>query len=163
MENKTIRVWDKEIDSCSMCQLGNYDDYGYFDCSEIEHDGETNIIHEDCPFSKPLSREDIESCGLKKTIKNQWIGWFDYYSGNVSGEYGYYLYYTIHFPRHYKQTNRVESNHFKIIMHRYFVSNEDETTSIEDKLKEGESEVVYIGSINNLPEFKLILKMLNIK
>lgn len=111
---------------------------------------------------KYLDREDIESLGLKKASKNQWIGWEDYYLEKISGEYGYFLYATLHFPRLYNKSNRVTDNHFKIILHRHYNDSLDETTNIDDKLKENESEIVYIGSIKNKFEANKLLKQLNI-
>lgn len=111
---------------------------------------------------KYLDQEDIESLGFNKSLKTQWVGWYDYYSGNVSGKYGYYLYVTLHFPKLYNISERLEDNLFKIILHRYYVSNSDETTNIESKIKEGESEVVYKGKINNKSELKKLLKQLGI-
>ena len=111
---------------------------------------------------KYLDSEDIESLGFEKSLKNQWIGWNDYYSGNVSGEYGYFLYVTLHVPRLYNKSNKLEDNLFKIIVHRYYVSNEDETTNIEEKLEQNESEVIYKGVIKNKSELKQVLKMIGV-
>jgi len=112
---------------------------------------------------KYLDKQDIEELGFKKTFKNQWIGWEDYYSGDVSGEYGYFLYVTLHFPRWYHKPKRLEDRFFKVIMHRYFVTDEDETTSIEDNINKGESELVYKGTIKNKSELKRLLVQLGIK
>lgn len=111
---------------------------------------------------KYLDQEDIESLGFEKAFKNQWIGWSDYYSGNVSGKYGYFLYVTLHVPRLYNKSSRLEDNLFKIIIHRHYTSNEDETTSIEEKLEQNESEVIFKGIIKNKSELKQVLKMIGV-
>ena len=56
MENKTIRVWDKEVEFCGEC---NYlIEWNTLTCAAI---GEVNdevqyydVIDKKCPFSKPL-------------------------------------------------------------------------------------------------------------
>ena len=111
---------------------------------------------------KYLDKEDIESLGFKKSGKNQWVGYEDYFSGNVSGEYGYFLYVTIHYPVLYVKSKRLEDNLFKIIVHRHYVSNEDETSSINYSLDNNESEIVFKGTIKNKHELKRVLTMLGI-
>lgn len=137
--------------------------YSIDDTGEYENDYLFSYRGENKFRVKYLDSEDIESLGFEKSLKNQWIGWNDYYSGNISGEYGYFLYVTLHVPRLYNKSNKLEDNLFKIIVHRYYVSNEDETTNIEEKLKQNESEVIYKGVIKNKSELKQVLKMIGVQ
>lgn len=136
MENKTIRVWNKMVDSCSTCPLFHWDDCGGGVCSEIDLNIDTREPYEidkDCPFSKPLSKEQIESCGFIE----------------FKSPFG------VNYPM-FKKNNwvlcwrNIEFNNFQIeLTHpNLFTENLD---------------IKYDGTINNLPEFKLILKMLNIE
>jgi hypothetical protein len=111
---------------------------------------------------KYLDQSDIESLGFIKTFKNQWIGWNDYYLNTISGEYGYFLHATLHFPKGYIKSKRLEDNFFRIIVHRYYNSEEDSTTSIDKMLDDNESEIVYQGLINNKSELKRLLIKLGI-
>jgi hypothetical protein len=120
------------------------------------------MIQNDNIRVKYLDKEDIESLGFEKSKKNQWVGYEDYFSGNVSGEYGYFLYVTIHYPRLYTKSKRVEDNLFKIIVHRHYTSNEYETSNIDYSLNTNESEVVFKGTIKNKHELERVLTMLNI-
>lgn len=124
MENKTIRVWDKTINTCRECPVYNGDMYHCY----YLHSGNFDSIEKDCPFSKPLSKEDIESCG---------------------------------FPL-------VQSDYEQL--HLAFIINENVFITLDyfNKVKifrlfKDSKEVLFDGTISNLPEFKLILKMLNIE
>lgn len=97
-----------------------------------------------------MTQKELESIGFVKAIKNQWIGWQDYSSGDVNAEYAYFLYVTIHVP--------LMGDLYKIILHRY-LNNE---TNIEEKLEEYESEVVFKGKIEDLEELKRTLIQLDI-
>jgi hypothetical protein len=99
---------------------------------------------------KYLDREDIENLGFKKMEKNNWVGWHDYYlKDTLLGSIPYYLYCTLHVP--------IMDNNYKIIVHR-----NDNYNKIEEEIKKGESEVVYVGNIKNKSELKKLLKMLYI-
>lgn len=111
---------------------------------------------------KYLDSDDIESIPLCKTNKDQCYGFEDYYSGDVNPNYGYFLYYTLHVPKLFNKSNKIEDNLFKIILHRNFKSNNDETIDIDEQLKNGESKVVFEGIIKNLSKLKSILKDLKI-
>ena len=60
-----VKVWGLEIDSCWKCYHHGYTDFDELCCSYtgtvIKSD-----INEDCPFSKPVTGELIESYGFKK-------------------------------------------------------------------------------------------------
>lgn len=110
-----------------------------------------------------LDKEDLESLGFEQTVKNQWVGWNDYVSNYVNPNYGYYLYVTLHFPRSYVTSDRLEHNLFKIIAHRYFCNEDIENlTNVDEKIKEDESRVLYEGLIKNLSELKQALTMIGV-
>ena len=64
-----IKVWGEEIDSCWKCYHHGRTDFDELCCSYtgtiIKSD-----INEDCPFSKPITKEVIEGFGFKY-IKTQ--------------------------------------------------------------------------------------------
>jgi len=103
---------------------------------------------------KYLDQEDIESLGFRKTLKNQWVGYYDYLLEDLPGEYPYFLKATLHI-------DRFDNKYHKIYVHRFF----DETCSrsIEGSLNYGESECIYKGDIKNKSEFKKLLKQLQIE
>lgn len=103
----------------------------------------------DCKV-KYLDREDIESLGFKKRLKDEWIGWRDYALDTVSGELPYFLSATIHEPR--------MDDIYKIYVHRYL----DNDTRLNIRISEGESELVYKGKIKNKSELKKLLIQLGI-
>ena len=59
-----VKVWGKEIDSCWKCYHHGHTDFDELCCSYtgtvIKSD-----INEDCPFSKPITKEIIESYGFE--------------------------------------------------------------------------------------------------
>ena len=76
---KKIRVWDKECTSCFDCHLYQMvdDDYsgthkicGYTGWDIFEYCN-SKEINPNCPFAKPLSKEDIEGYGFK--YRNEYI------------------------------------------------------------------------------------------
>lgn len=99
---------------------------------------------------KYLDREDIESFGFKKRLKDEWIGWKDYALDTISGKVPYFLSATIHIPR--------MDDCYKIYLHRYL----DDDTKLETMVNEGESELVYKGKIKNRSELFRLLKQLSI-
>lgn len=111
---------------------------------------------------KYLDKDEIESIPLCKTNKDQCYGFEDYYSGDVNPNYGYFLYYTLHVPKLFNKSKKIQDNLFKIILHRHFISNNDETTNIDEQLKNGESKVVFEGVIKNLSKLRTVLKDLRI-
>ena len=133
-----------------------------FSLSNSKEQDIEKLLEEDRLRVKYLDKEDIKSLGFEKSKKNQWVGYEDYFSGNVRGEYGYFLYVTIHYPIFYTKSKRVEDNLFKIIVHRHYTSNEDETSNINYSLNTNESEVVFKGTIKNKHELKRVLIMLGI-
>ena len=64
-----VKVWGKEIDSCWKCYHHGHTDFDELCCSYtgtvIKSD-----INEDCPFSKPITKEVIEGHGFE-IIKEQ--------------------------------------------------------------------------------------------
>lgn len=107
-------------------------------------------IESDMARVKKLDEEDIKCFGFTKRLKDEWIGWSDYYLGEISGRIGYFLSATLHKPR--------MDDVYKIYLHRYLA----EDTKIESKLKEGDSELIYKGNIKNKFELKKLLEMLGI-
>lgn len=73
--NKTmnkVRIWNREIDNCSICPYFKYDDYGCGNCVEIDLNFDTNLtkeIDKDCPFLQPITKEVIEGFGFRETSK----------------------------------------------------------------------------------------------
>src|SRR5574343_1030922 len=79
-----MKVWGKEINSCNECiyirsSYGNgYGDFSascllkpeylYKGCSNCWYDDTTSKIDKDCPFSKPITKEVIESFGIKQGL-----------------------------------------------------------------------------------------------
>jgi len=108
------------------------------------------IAHAVCRV-KCLDEDDINEEGFIKREKDQWAGWNDFYLDTISGQVGYFLSATLHKPR--------MDNIYKIYLHRHLA----EDTKIEDKLKEGESELVFKGVIKNKSELRRIMEMLQIK
>lgn len=100
---------------------------------------------------KYLDQQDIESCGIKKSIKNQWVGWYDYH-GKINTGYPYYNRVTIHKPR--------MDDLYKIILHRWY---DDEAPNIDKNIEDGEAEVVYKGRIKNISELKQVLTMIGVE
>lgn len=140
MENKTIRIFDKECTSCSNCYLCQfaYDDYadqhiicGYSGQS-VFNSHELRQIDPICPFLKPLTKEAIESCGFK-------------FDRNIDSVIKFSL---------FKESNSL-----------YFLVKYDNGVILigEDGGMCQSQNILFKGSINNLPEFKLLLKMLNIE
>lgn len=93
-----------------------------------------------------MTEGDIIKQGFVKRNRDEWIGWTDYYLGTISGKMGYYLSATLHKPRMDKT--------YKIYVHRYLGKDD----RIEDRLEEGESKIVYEGTINSATELKQLLK-----
>lgn len=153
MENKTIRVWDKMVDSCGSCiykTINSGHGYSITACNLLSKwEVNQNIIDPDCPFSKPLSKEQIESCGfiLKQHRK------FDHlftFKKNCSNKF-YRSIYTL-----YIQFMEIEDGLIRDKHHIHITWKSDMFGDVIEGCK-------FSGSINNLPEFKLILKMLNIE
>ena len=119
-------------------------------CSRIEfYKLNTSWLESDFRV-KYLDREDIESFGFKKRLKDEWIGWKDYALDTISGEIPYFLSATIHIP--------IMDDCYKIYLHRYL----DDDTKLETRINEGESELVYKGTIKNKSELSRLLKQLSI-
>lgn len=129
MKNKTIRVWNEEITSCTECLMWDAE-YNRCNPGRFEINTSLGLVDNRCPFSKSLSKEQIESCGYK------------YYSHDGTG-------------KNYRKP--WSKNNFFI----YNVHIDDSFSCIEISLVDDDT--YFIGHINNLPEFKLILKMLNIE
>jgi len=106
-----------------------------------------------CPIPlrvKYLDKEDIESFGFKKSNKNSWAGYKDYFLDSINPEYPYFLFATIHVP--------VIDDMYKIMVHRYY--NEDEPIDEDDNYRE--PTIVFVGKIKNKSELKKLLKKLEI-
>lgn len=149
MENKSIFVLGKEVTSCEDCSICHhiYDDNpgvkiicGYTGNSVFDV-LDSNLISKDCPFSKPLTKEDIESCGFTFT--------------NVlhcdSDELieGYEKYVSL--------TDRIiihETKESGICIYKCHCYNEISGNWEQTDL--------FRGTVGNLSEFKLLLKQLNI-
>ena len=59
-----VKVWGLEIDSCWKCYHHGYTDFDELCCSYTGTVIKSNI-NEDCPFSKPITKEVIEEFGFK--------------------------------------------------------------------------------------------------
>lgn len=99
-----------------------------------------------------LSKEDIESLGFTKRLKNQWIGWKDYIKDIPNPEYEYFMRVTLHTP--------TVGNLYKMYVHRYLQNERDD---IDGLINYGESERIYKGLVKNKLELKRLLKQLNIE
>lgn len=99
---------------------------------------------------KYLDKEDIESFGFKKSNKNSWCGYNDYFLGEINPEYPYFLFATIHVP--------VRDDMYKILVHRHY----DEDESIDENDNYREPTTVYVGMIKNKSELKKLLIQLRI-
>lgn len=99
---------------------------------------------------KYLDSSDIESLGFKKSNKDSWIGYKDYFLDSINPEYPYFLFATIHIP--------IRDDMYKILVHRYY--NEDEPINEGDNYRE--PTCVYVGKIKNKSELSQLLKRLNI-
>jgi len=95
---------------------------------------------------KFLDREDIESLGFEKRIRDQWAFFNDFILNTIDGDYGYFLYCTIH-------AERPMGKSFKIYVHRYL---DGSTNDIINQIDSKESEMVYKGAIKNKTELKSI-------
>ena len=62
-----MKVLNKEVDSCGSCPCVNRDmmDEPYCNILNIDDKFHYNTIHKDCPFSKPITQEVIESFGFE--------------------------------------------------------------------------------------------------
>ena len=76
-----VKVWGKEIDSCWKCYHHGHTDFDELCCSYtgtvIKSD-----INEDCPFTKPITKEVIESFGgevayIPEAYKEDILFWFN--------------------------------------------------------------------------------------
>ena len=76
-----VKVWGLEIDSCWKCYHHGHTDFDELCCSYtgtvIKSD-----INEDCPFSKPITKEVIESFGgevayIPEAYKEDILFWFN--------------------------------------------------------------------------------------
>ena len=59
-----VKVWGEEIDSCWKCYHHGRTDFDELCCSYTGTVIKSNI-NEDCPFSKPVTKEVIEEFGFK--------------------------------------------------------------------------------------------------
>ena len=98
-----------------------------------------------------ITEQELSELGFVKSIKNQWIGWFDYYLDTINPEYGHYLQVTIHIPRTSEWGGEMLT---KILIHRYY-NNED--PKINYSLRENESEQIYLGQIRSKEHLKQLL------
>lgn len=141
-----MRVFDKEAICCADCHL----------CRIIDDDnGGTHIvcgyngdnvyasycnddINKDCPFSKPLTQFDIESCGFELVDMARNPGYSDMLFGRDL------------------VFNKTVLSKTKIQLIKFRKNN-----ILHISIKDGAT--MFMGCVNNLPEFKLVLKMLNIE
>ena len=101
---------------------------------------------------------NIKKYGFVKTEKDFWIGWHDYLLKGINPKYGYYLYATLHYPRNaYLKSNDISFRMCKIILHRYY-----DYEYFENQFKEGESQIVYRGLIENDEDLEFLLVKLGI-
>lgn len=98
-----------------------------------------------------ITEQELFELGFKKSIKNQWIGWFDYYLDTINPEYGHYLQITIHIPKKPEWGGEMLT---KILIHRYY---NNEETNVEYWIKEGESEQIYLGNIRSKEHLQQLL------
>ena len=133
MENKTIRVWDLNISSCWNCKLHERNDYDEVCCAETYTKLSENDINDDCPFSKPLSKEDIESCGFRNIIDLE-------------------------------NTKQIPPT-LTFAPSRTYIKDKFELKFLGDGYVSiyRKDDPIFKGTINNLQEFKLLLKQLNIE
>ena len=68
-----MKVFNKEVEECCLCPcLDHLDMDGSPYCNILQEDiKDCNIIHKDCPFNKPVTKEVIEGFGFKYLRK----GW----------------------------------------------------------------------------------------
>jgi len=97
-----------------------------------------------------LSIDGIESFGFKKSNKNSWCGYKDYFLDSINPEYPYFLFATIHIP--------IGDDMYKILVHRYY--NENEPIDFDDNYRE--PTVVYVGMLDDSIDLGYILKMTKI-
>jgi len=65
-----VKIWDKEVNSCSKCKYFYEDDdcnvaCPYKDSINLNSNNNYENIHKDCPFLKPITKEVIESFGFE--------------------------------------------------------------------------------------------------
>lgn len=133
MENK-IRVWDNEISDCDDCYCQNTE----FGVCQLNY-AINNI--KNCPFSKPLTSEDIER--YRHENANDFHTMFKLRDANIN---------ELCF-----QTYWIEEQEWLDEEYIYY-DIKCNTFKITHK-----SKTLFFGTINNLPEFKLLLKQLNIE
>ncbi len=97
-----------------------------------------------------LEIKDIESFGFKKSNKNSWCGYKDYFLDKINPEYPFFLHATIHVP--------LRDDMYKILVHRYY----DENEPIDFDSNYREPTVVYIGMLDGLIDLEYVLKMTKI-
>ena len=156
MENKYYAPEDEEFrigfEFYSVREIDESIDGPYIirDCYDLESQARNCWKNYSDILVKYLDKEDIESLGFKKSNKNSWIGYKDYYLNNINPAYPYFLFATIHIP--------IRDDMYKIMVHRYY--NENEEIYMEDNYRE--PTCVFIGKIKNKSELKRLLKQLNI-
>lgn len=80
-----MKVWGKEVNKCEDCEYAFINSYEDWECAKEPLKWGTSVdkysIHKDCPFSKPITPEVIESYGgevahIMEAFKEDILFWF---------------------------------------------------------------------------------------
>ena len=145
-----FETYEDRFNSWKLNSIHNMYDYQTVFHLRLEKDRGGMIVDSNYIRVKYLDSSDIESFGFKKSNKNSWVGYKDYFLDNINPEYPYFLFATIHVP--------IRDDMYKILVHRYY--SEDEPIDEDDNYKE--PTVVYIGMLNDSIDLGFILKMTKI-
>ena len=131
-----MKVWGKEVNKCEDCEYAFINSYEDWECAKEPLKWGTSVdkysIHKDCPFSKPITSEVIESYGFKLGFDRDEIIQYNWFHPNKKV---YVL-----------KLNRL-TNIYEIV---------EERGLLEDLV------YMYLGKINNPVELEFILKSLGI-
>lgn len=61
---KAIQIFNQEVSNCDECNFFNQVHSHCNITGSYNHDSDTDILN-DCPFAKPLTKEDIETFGFE--------------------------------------------------------------------------------------------------
>lgn len=60
-----MKVWNEDIEDCSDCPFQGVGGMDTPICNITYKDIKSSEIHPDCPFNKPITKEDFEGFGFK--------------------------------------------------------------------------------------------------
>lgn len=139
-----MKVFNEEINNCADCKYSDMynQECNFTDYIKLKEGMDVNYfkeIHFDCPFNKPVTKQDIEDFGFVFTTKSidDW-----YYK---EGEY---------------ETEQFNTNRFYKLQLQF--SRKDEICKICAIDTDNSEYILFNGKISSKPHLEFILKSLNI-